>query len=119
MIKKTLALIIFTFASFSAWAQSSANGVWNFSMNSPMGAVSAKVTMEIAGDVLTGEFDLGGGRTWPIEEGSVEGNSISFSINRDGSSMTYVMSAEVEGDSIQGIAAAMGTTADWSMTRAE
>ena len=33
--------------------------------------------------------------------------------------MTYVMSAEVNGDSISGFAAAMGTTAEWSMTRAE
>ena len=33
--------------------------------------------------------------------------------------MTYVMSAEVNGDSISGVAAAMGTTAEWSMTRAE
>ncbi len=119
MTKKLLVSIFISLASLSIVAQSSANGVWDFSMASPMGSVSAKVTMMVEGNVLKGEFDLGGGRTWPIEEGEVDGNNISFNINRDGSSMTYVMSAEVNEDSISGIASAMGTTAEWSMTRAE
>ncbi|MCH2323911.1 MAG: hypothetical protein MK317_04350 [Pseudomonadales bacterium] len=119
MIRKLFILIFVSMTSYSIVAQSSANGVWNFSMASPMGSVSATVTMMVEGSLLRGEFDLGGGRTWPIEEGAVDGNKISFNINRDGSSMTYVMSAEVNGDSISGVAAAMGTTAEWSMTRAE
>lgn len=117
MRKKIIGLLIAALASFIVLAQSPVDGVWNFSMSSPMGAVSAVVTMKTEADVLTGEFDLGGGRTWPIENGRVDGNTIEFDINRDGSSMTYVMSAEVSGDSIAGVAAAMGTTADWSMRR--
>lgn len=116
-MKRILIAIVVSLFSISALAQSAADGVWIFSMASPMGAVSAIVTMKIDGDVLSGEFDLGGGRTWPIEDGKVDGNSISFIINRDGSSMTYAMSAEVNGDSISGVAAAMGTTAEWSMSR--
>ena len=117
MSNKILSLLIAAFATFSISAQSPVDGVWNFSMSSPMGAVSAIVTMKTDAGVLTGEFDLGGGRTWIIENGTVDGNTIGFDINRDGSSMTYVMSAEVSGDSIAGVAAAMGTTADWSMER--
>lgn len=117
MKNKILGLLIAAFATFSLSAQSPVDGVWNFSMSSPMGAVSAVVTMKTDAGVLTGEFDLGGGRTWIIENGTVDGSTIGFDINRDGSSMTYVMSAEVSGDSIDGAAAAMGTTADWSMER--
>jgi hypothetical protein len=107
------------FVSSSLWAQSQVDGTWDFSMDSPMGAATATVVMESEGSQLTGEFDLGGGRTWPIEEGTLDGSDIAFSINRDGASMTYEMSGSVEGDSIKGVASAMGTTIDWSMTRAE
>ncbi len=117
MTRKALALVLLMFVSSSLWAQSQVDGTWDFSMNSPMGAVSAKVIMKSEGSRLTGEFDLGGGRKWPIEEGTIDGSNIALSITRDGASMTYEMSASIEGDSIEGIASAMGTTVDWSMTR--
>ena len=117
MIRTVLSLLIFTFTSSLAWAQAPVEGVWNFTMSSQMGSVAAKVVMKTDGSTLTGEFDLGGGRTWPIEEGTIEGNDIAFRINRDGASMTYVMNARIEGDSINGTATAMGSTVDWSMTR--
>ena len=113
------ALLIICISALSTTAQSPAHGVWNFSMESPMGSVSAIVTINVGEDVLTGEFDLGGGRTWLIEDGTIDGNIISFNINRDGSSMTYIMTAQIEGNSMTGVAAAMGTTAGWSMIRAE
>jgi hypothetical protein len=68
---------------------------------------------------LTGEFDLGNGRKWSIEEGRIDGNNISFKINRDGASMTYAMSAQVTGDEFTGTANAMGSVVDWSMKRAQ
>ena len=86
-------------------------------MSSPFGALTATVIMTAEGDILTGSFDLGGGRTWPIEEGVAEGNEISFRLDRDGSPMVYDMSATVEGDSITGSASAMGTEVPWAMTR--
>jgi hypothetical protein len=119
MLKKFVTVLVFTFASSLLWAQSPAEGAWNFKMDSPMGAVDAKVTMMTDGATLTGEFDLGGGRTWPIEDGTVDGNNITFNINRDGASMTYVMSGSIDGDSMQGTAAAMGTTVDWSLSRGD
>lgn len=117
MTGRVLALVLFMFASSSLWAQSQVDGTWDFSMNSPMGSASAKVIMKSEGSRLTGEFDLGGGRKWPIEDGTIDGSNIAFSITRDGASMTYEMSGTIEGDSIKGVASAMGTTIDWSMTR--
>ena len=96
---------------------SPAIGIWDFTMSSPFGALTATVIMTAEGDTLTGSFDLGDGRTWPIDEGVAEGNEISFRLDRDGSPMVYDMSATVEGDSIIGSASAMGTEVPWTMTR--
>ncbi len=118
MTRTVLALVLL-FVSSSVWAQSQVDGTWDFSMDSPMGSATAKVVMASEGSQLTGQFDLGGGRTWPIEDGTIDGSNIAFSITRDGASMTYEMSGSVEGDSITGVASAMGTTIDWSMARAD
>ena len=118
-MKKTgLAVLAGILLSSQVQAESAADGSWDFSMSSPFGQVSASVVMKTEGEALTGEFDLGDGRTLKIEKGSVEGDNIAFSITRKGMmTMTYEMSAEVQGDQIRGTAAAMGTTAPWSMTR--
>ena len=93
------------------------DGTWDFAMNSPFGAVNATVLMTADGDALTGSFDLGNGRSWQIEGGLINGNEISFSIDRDGSPMIYEMSATIEGDNVNGTASAMGAEVPWSMTR--
>ena len=72
----------------------------------------------VDGTHLTGQFDMGGGRVWPVENGVVDGDRISFTINRDGR-MTYEMKGKLEGDKITGAAGAMGTTVEWTMARAK
>jgi hypothetical protein len=109
-------LILLTSCSTNA-SLSPADGTWDFSMSSPFGALTATVIMTAEGDTLTGSFDLGDGRTWPIDEGVADGNEISFRLDRDGSPMVYDMSATVDGDSIIGSASAMGTEVPWKMTR--
>jgi hypothetical protein len=109
-------LILLTSCSTNA-SLSPADGTWDFSMSSPFGALTATVIMTAEGDTLTGSFDLGDGRTWPIDEGVADGNEISFRLDRDGSPMVYDMSATVDGDSIIGNASAMGTEVPWEMTR--
>ena len=114
-------VFLFCLTVFAA-AQSPADGKWAFEMNSPMGAVSAQVTLKADGETLTGNFDLGGGRTWPVEQGTIKGDQIAFIVNRDrpsGGSMTYEMKGTVKGDTITGSAAAMGTTVEWTMARAK
>lgn len=105
-------------ASVVTWAQSGVDGKWAFEMNSPMGSVTAQVELKAEGDKLTGQFDMGGGRTWPIQNGTIEGDSISFTIDRDGK-MTYEMKGKLAGDKIAGVAGAMGTTVEWGMARAK
>lgn len=100
-----------------ATASLTADGIWDFTMSSPFGAVNAVVTLDTSGDVLIGTFDLGNGRLWPIEEGVASPNEITFKIDRDGSPMVYEMSGTVNGATIDGIARAMGAEAPWSMTR--
>jgi hypothetical protein len=112
-----LSLVVMAGCATTTQPPPPAAGLWDFTLNSQMGAVTAKVTMVVEDSALTGQFDLGNGRTWPIEDGTVDGNSIAFKLNRDGAQMTYVMTGNVEGDSIKGVAAAMGSTVEWSMSR--
>jgi hypothetical protein len=101
-----------------AVAQSPADGAWAFTLNSPMGTVTAKVDMKAEGETLTGTFEVNGA-TWPMEQGTIKGDTITFVLNRPGASMSYDMLGKVAGDAITGQAAAMGTTVDWSMARAK
>lgn len=115
---KTAILILVSTLGLAAGQPSGFDGKWAFEMNSPMGSVTATVELQAADGKLTGEFDMGGGRKWPIENGTVSGDEIYFTINRDGK-MTYEMKAKLTGDKIVGAAGAMGTTVDWVMTRAK
>lgn len=117
MIKKSVLLCLTLLTTSFTLAQSPVDGVWNFAMSSEMGSVDAIVTIQTDGKAFTGVFDLGGGRTWEMEEGSVEGDNISFKINRDGAAFTYVMSGDMDGDTIIGTASALGSVVDWSMSR--
>jgi hypothetical protein len=101
-----------------AFAQSGVDGKWAFEMSSPMGSVTAQVELKAEGNKLTGQFDMGGGRVWPVENGTIDGETVAFTINRD-DRMTYEMKGTLSGDRIAGVAGAMGTTVDWVMTRAK
>ena len=103
-------------ASALVSAQSTPDGAWTFTMTSPMGSVNAVVVMKSEGGALTGTFDVGG-RVWPIEQGTIKGDEIAFSLNRPGASMTYDMKGTVTGDAVAGQAMAMGATVGWSMAR--
>ena len=112
-------LIIVLAACSSNQDRSVIDGKWDFSMTSPFGVVKASVTTIGTGEKLSGSFDLGNGRVWQIENGTVAEESISFSIDRDGSPMVYEMSAVIDGDVATGVARAMGAEAPWSMTRVD
>ncbi len=101
----------------SSPASSAANGAWDFKMTSPFGELAASVSMQAVGGELSGSFDLGGGRVWPIENGTIADNQLSFRLTRDGSPMVYEMSGTVEGSSVSGLAKAMGMEAPWAMTK--
>lgn len=100
-------------------AQGSVDGFWNFVMNGPFGAVTAEVDLFADGTALIGQFELSDGQVWPIDNGTVNGNTISFDLPRGDSGVTYKMTATIQGDQATGTASAMGTTAEWTMTRAQ
>ena len=124
MVRPRIHRLLFSFLALSACpigtpspAPPTADGTWDFTMSSPFGAVNAVVTLNTLGDFLSGTFDLGNGRVWPIQDGVVSTNEIAFKIDRDGSPVVYDMSGTVNDATITGIARAMGTEAPWSMTR--
>lgn len=117
MPMRTLLLALtLSVTALAAFAQSAADGAWNFVLNSPMGTVTAKVEIETRGEALTGTFNVNG-TTWPIEQGTLKGDTLTFVLNRPGATMTYEMSGTIAGDTIAGKAVAMGNTVDWSMSR--
>lgn len=119
-MRTLLTAVLLSALTITLGAESPATGPWKFTMSSPMGTVEAKVDLKVDGEKLTGSFDLGGGRVWPIESGSIKGDALAFVINRDrpsGGAMTYEMKGTLKGEAINGNATAMGNTVEWSMVR--
>lgn len=112
-----LPLALLILASCASTSEPAMDGPWNFTMSSPFGAVDANVSLAVSGTSLSGQFDLGGGRILAIEDGSVNGNTLSFTLNRDGAAMSYSMTGTLDNDSIAGTASAMGAEVPWTMTR--
>lgn len=52
--------------------------------------------MASEGERLTGTLEVNGSK-WPIEHGTVKGDTITFVLNRPGATMTYEMLGKVDG----------------------
>lgn len=107
----TLTLALAGAAAHAAQAQTTSpiDGPWSFVMDSQMGQVTARVTFKADGQKLTGTMKLEDGRTWPVQDGTVKGNAIVFSVTRErptGGTMVYHMAGTLEGDVISGVAKA-------------
>jgi hypothetical protein len=76
-------------------------GNWDFSFNSPQGAMTWRVNFAQAGDTLTGQAQSDFG-TLPVTEGWISGNELSFGLilSFDGQSFTVYFSGIVKGDSV-------------------
>ena len=88
-----------------ALAQETADiaGEWEITAESPRGTQTRVVTFEQDGNSLTGEMETQMG-SWPIENGSVNGNEISFTMvfTRGDRSMEMTYTGTVEGDEMSG-----------------
>jgi hypothetical protein len=116
-----LLIALFTL-SFALLAEGSPDGEWTWKMASPFGELNAKAVMKAEGGKLTGAFWLSETRKLEIENGTVDGDKIKFTLKRErpsGGSMTYEMTGTVKGDAIEGSANAveMSATNKWSATR--
>lgn len=80
----------------------SADGTWDITMNTPMGAQNAKLELSSDGVVLTGRMTSPQGDA-DVQEGTIDGNSLSWKADiTTPISMTLEFSATLDGDSISG-----------------
>jgi len=80
-----------------------ADGKWQLTINTPLGAQESTLTISTSGASLTGTQSAASGDEKPIEDGKVSGDQISWkaSISKP-MAMTLEFSATVEGDSMTG-----------------
>lgn len=84
---------------------SSIDGDWQFRMPTPNGETEAALALKTDGNRLTGTFTFPQNRRLEIQDGSVEGNALKFTVRRDrpnGGVMVYNMAGTVDGDQIRG-----------------
>ena len=80
----------------------SADGSWNCTINSPMGAQEATMTLVTDGGSLSGTM-AGAQGTLEFTGGTVDGNNIEWKVEMTSPMpMTLEISASVDGDSISG-----------------
>jgi hypothetical protein len=79
------------------------DGTWKLVVNTPMGAQESTLVISSSGSTLTGTQSAGSSEGRAIDEGTVEGNDISWkaSITKP-MPMTLEFSGTVEGDKISG-----------------
>lgn len=98
---------------------SSADGVWNTTMNTPMGAQKATLTLATDGGSLTGSMS-GPQGSIDLKDGTADGDSLSWKADiTQPMAMTLEFSATVSGDEISGnVQLGAFGTASFSGTRA-
>jgi hypothetical protein len=79
----------------------SPDGTWNVTMNSPMGAQAGTIELKSNGDTLEGTMTSPQG-TAPIEDGKIDGSSLSWAITAQQMSMKITFIATIDGDNITG-----------------
>ncbi len=103
-------------------AQEAANvaGKWEMTSETPRGTQTSTFTFEQEGTVLTGTVEGRMGET-PINSGSVEGNTITFTIvrGRGDRSMELTYSGTLDGDTISGTMTTPRGEREFTMTRVE
>lgn len=79
------------------------DGTWKLTVNTPMGSQESTLVVTSSGSTLTGTQNAGSGEGRPIDEGTVNGNTISWksSISRP-MPMTLEFSGVITGDTING-----------------
>jgi len=96
------------------------DGTWKLVVTTPMGAQESTLVIASSGATLTGTQSAGSGEGRPIDEGTVDGNDITWkaSITKP-MPMTLEFSGTVDGDSLTGnVKLGMFGSAPFTGTRA-
>ena len=96
------------------------DGTWKLVVSTPMGAQESTLVVSSSGSTLTGTQSAGSGDGRPIDEGTVDGNDITWkaSITKP-MPMTLEFSGTVDGDSLTGsVKLGMFGSASFTGTRA-
>ena len=80
----------------------SADGIWNTTINTPMGAQQGTLTLSTEGGALTGKMASPQGEL-ELQEGSIDGETLTWKADvTSPMAMTLEFSAQVSGDEISG-----------------
>ena len=80
----------------------SADGTWNTTINSPMGAQSGTLTLQTSGATLTGKMSGAQGEI-ALTDGTVDGNKLTWKAAMTSPMpITLEFSATIDGDKISG-----------------
>ena len=80
----------------------SADGTWNTTMNTPMGAQNGTMTLSTDGGTLTGKLASPQGEI-ELSDGTVDGNALTWKADiTSPMAMTLEFSATVDGDTMSG-----------------
>ena len=80
----------------------SADGTWNTTMNTPMGAQNGTMTLNTDGGALSGKLSGPQGEI-ELEDGAVDGNSLTWKASiTTPMAMTLEFDATLDGDNISG-----------------
>jgi hypothetical protein len=95
-------------------------GKWQMTNETPRGTMTSTFAFEQDGDVLTGTVEARG-TTSPINDGSVEGNVITFSVVRAMGNRTRELTytGTVDGDTITGRMSTPRGDRDFTMRRVD
>ena len=81
---------------------SSADGIWNCTVNSPMGAQDSTITLQTDGTSLTGTM-AGQQGTLDLKDGAVDGENLTWKADlTQPMPITLEFAATVDGDAISG-----------------
>ena len=79
----------------------SVDGTWNLTFNTPMGAQQGSLELKTNGDSLEGTM-TGPQGALPLEDGKVDGDTLTWSITAAQMGMKIEFTATVDGDKISG-----------------
>jgi hypothetical protein len=115
-MKPALAFMLFTISLFGA----DVTGKWKGTADAGNGPIERTFTFKVDGTKLTGETESQMIGKSEIQEGKVEGDTITFTIkaNFQGNEMTLAYKGKIEGDKIT-LASDFGggQTIEWKLTK--